>query len=113
MPIEKTLFCVVLTTFPEAEQAKKLAKSLVETKLAACVTVVPGSTSFYVWEGKLEETPECVLIIKTRSRGLPILMRHIKEKHSYSTPEIIVLPIVDGDKSYLDWVGANTIFSQR
>ncbi|MBI4677303.1 MAG: divalent-cation tolerance protein CutA [Elusimicrobia bacterium] len=111
--MDKTFFCVVLTTCPEAEQAKKLARSLVEAKLAGCVTVVPQAISFYHWENKLEETPECMLVIKTRSRSLPSLMRFIKEKHSYSTPEIITLPIVEGDRSYLDWLGANTIFSLR
>ncbi|MBI5622919.1 MAG: divalent-cation tolerance protein CutA [Elusimicrobia bacterium] len=111
--MDKIPFCVVMTTCPALDQAKAMAKGVVEAKLAGCATVIPGAMSFYFWEGKLEETPEFVLFIKTRSRALPSLMRHIREKHSYSTPEIIVLPIAEGDRSYLDWLGANTVFSQR
>lgn len=111
--MEKPPFRVVLTTCPDARSAGKTAKDLVRSKLAACVTLVPRAVSYYHWEGKLERTREIVLIIKTRARVLPVLMRRVKELHSYATPEIVALPIVEGDRDYLAWLGANTLSAQR
>ena len=101
-------FQVALVTVPDAPQARNLAKALVEAKLAACVNILPQVSSYYHWEGKLEETTEHLLVIKTRA-GLGVeLAQFIKERHSAKVPEVILLPIVEGDRPYLEWLGANT-----
>lgn len=105
-------FRVVLVTAPQLELAEKLAQGLVSSKLAACVTLIPQAVSYYHWEGKLEKTPEVQLIIKTKVGVLPTLIRYIKEHHSSKVPEIICLPLSEGDEGYLNWVGANTLFSK-
>lgn len=105
-------FRVVLVTAPELELAEKLAHGLVSSKLAACVTLIPQAVSYYHWEGKLEKAPEIQLIIKTKSGILPALIRYIKEHHSSKVPEIIGLTVSEGDQNYLNWVGANTLFSK-
>lgn len=103
-------FRVVLVAVPDEELANKLAKELVLGKLAACVNIVPQVTSYYRWEGKLEKSAELLLVIKTRSGLIPNLIRFVKENHSDKTPEIISLPIMEGEKQYLNWIGANTLF---
>lgn len=99
---------VVLITVPEAGAAEKIATGLIESRLAACVTVVPGAVSFYAWEGKLHRDAEFQLIIKTRGRFLPELTRFVKERHPAKVPEILALPVDDGDRQYLDWIAAAT-----
>lgn len=97
-------FCVVLTTVDQEDIAKSLAKSFVQNKLAACVTVLTQATSFYIWEGRLEEASEYLLLIKTHQEQCDALMAFIQEKHPYTLPELIALPIVAGSSAYLDWV---------
>ena len=99
-------FRVVLVSVPQSKLAEKIARGLVKNKLAACVTEIPQTTSHYYWEGKLEKTQEVVLLIKTKAGLLPKLMRFIKEKHGAKVPEIISLPIMEGDQAYLEWLGA-------
>lgn len=99
---------VVVCTAPDAATAEKLAQGVVEARLAACVNVLPGATSVYYWDGKLQKDAECVLLIKSRSGILPELTRFIKENHPAKLPEIIALPVDGGDRQYLDWVVAAT-----
>jgi len=94
---------VVLTTAPAGE-AEKLARSLVESRLAACVNVVPGLKSFYWWRGKLEEAGESLLIIKTTGEALESLTSRLREMHPYELPEIIAVPVEAGLEEYLEWV---------
>ena len=98
----------VLITAPNAETAEKLAHGLVTLRLAACVNVLPGIMSHYLWKGKLEREAEILLIAKTREARLPELSRWIKANHPAEVPEIVALPVVWGDKPYLDWVAAGT-----
>ncbi len=105
-------FIVILVTASNAEEADKLAQGLVETKLAACVTQLKGVVSTYVWEEKLQRDEEVLLIIKTRGGLWPNVRRYVRENHSAKVPEIIVLPIVEGDTDYLRWLGANTLFTK-
>lgn len=107
-----TDFRVVLVTAPEGELAEKLARGLVEGKLAACVNLVPQVKSVYRWEGKIETGKETLLVIKTRSGLLPQVERFVKELHSYTVPEVIALPIESGSRAYLDWLGANVLFAK-
>jgi len=98
---------VVLSTCAGVEEAEKLARLLLEERLAACVNIVPGSRSFYWWKGAIESSGECLLLVKS-SRGLFDRLRAAIEKaHSYEVPEVLALPIVDGSEQYLDWLQAN------
>ena len=96
---------VVLITAPRGKRAEVLAKGLVESRLAACVTVVPGVVSHYRWQGRLCRDAECLLLAKTSASMLPAMKRWIAMHHPYSVPEMIALPVVDGLKTYLDWLG--------
>jgi periplasmic divalent cation tolerance protein len=102
-------FIVVFVTVPNCAEAKKLAKLLLEKKLAACVNIVPKIESHYWWKGKLEKASELLLIIKTRKTLFPKLAAQVRKNHSYSVPEIISLPVADGSKAYLDWLKENTV----
>lgn len=96
---------VVLVTCGSSAEARKIARALVEGRLAACVNIlrVPVE-SVYRWEGKVEEAKEALLVIKTSRRRLPALERTIKRLHSYDLPEIIALPIAAGSSDYLAWI---------
>jgi periplasmic divalent cation tolerance protein len=95
---------VVLSTCPDPETARGLAADLVENGLAACVNIVPGLTSVYRWEGRTEESPECLMFIKTTQESMARLRQRIVELHPYELPEIVAVPVVDGLPAYLDWV---------
>ncbi len=95
---------VVFVTVPNKETAEKIAKSLIEARLAACVNIVDGLKSVYWWQGKIEEDNELLLIIKTRIEVFEELVLKIRELHPYSVPEIIGLPIIAGSKDYIDWL---------
>ncbi len=95
---------VVFSTAPSAEEAEKIARSLVDARLAACVNVVPGMRSFYRWKGSIEDAPEWLLVIKS-SRGRFDALRTVLEKlHSYEVPEVIALSVIDGAQNYLNWM---------
>ena len=95
---------VVFVTVPNKETAEKIARSLIEARLAACVNIVDGLKSVYWWQGKIEEDNELLLIIKTRIEVFEELVLKIRELHPYSVPEIIGLPIIAGSKDYIDWL---------
>ncbi len=95
---------VVFVTVPNREEAEKIARALIESRLAACVNIVNGLKSIYWWQGKIEEDNELLLIIKTRIEVFEELVLKIKELHPYTVPEIIGLPIIAGSKDYVDWL---------
>ena len=99
---------VVLVTCPNQASARRIAARLVEERLAACVNVMPHIRSFFRWQGRLERSPEVLLIIKTRKIVFPRLVRTILQVHPYKVPEIIALPIILGNQPYLDWVRHQT-----
>jgi len=94
----------VLTNLPDSESAFNLARQLVQLRLAACVNVLPGITSFYRWEGREEQASEVPVLIKTDAERYPELEAAIRERHPYSVPEVIAWPIERGLAAYLDWV---------
>ena len=96
--------CLILTTVPDEQTAKKLARNLVENRLAACVTATSPCDSFYRWEGKLTEDRELVLLIKTRTSLFSSVETMVNELHPYSIPELIALPIIRGSTPYLEWL---------
>jgi periplasmic divalent cation tolerance protein len=95
---------VVLSTCDSEEEAKRLARHLVEHHLAACVNILPGARSVYRWKGKIEDASEFVLIIKSSRPLFPALRAELEKAHSYEIPEVIALPILDGSEPYLNWL---------
>ena len=95
---------LVLTTASSQEEGRKLANTLVERRLAACVNILPKVDSIYRWKGKVEESQEFLLLIKTVDSAVPKLRDAIQGLHSYELPECIVLPIEDGSEAYLKWI---------
>jgi periplasmic divalent cation tolerance protein len=96
---------VVLTTVGSEEQAVSIAEELVEGKLAACVNIQPGVRSIYHWKGKLWDDEEFLLVIKTTTGAFESVRERIKKLHSYELPEILALPVADGDAGALEWIG--------
>jgi periplasmic divalent cation tolerance protein len=102
---QETRFRVVLVTCATLEEARKIARAVVEKHLAACVNIMTHAVeSFYTWEGKLEDSSEYLLMIKTSEERLGELQKRVLALHSYDTPEFVVLPIVAGSEPYLSWL---------
>lgn len=95
---------VVLTTTPDADEAGRLARLIVEERLAACVQILPPMTSVYVWEGKIHTESEHLLLIKTLEEKFEALSAFIKQHHSYDVPEIVALDAEKVSADYLDWL---------
>jgi periplasmic divalent cation tolerance protein len=98
---------VMLTTTPTREEAQKIAKLLIEEKLAACVQLLPIE-SFYFWQDKTQNEAEILLLIKTRAALFGPAIARIKEIHSYTVPEIVAMPFTAGFQGYFDWIGQVT-----
>ncbi len=96
---------IVLSTAGSEEEARKIARHLVEHQLAACVNIVPQVESIYRWQGKVESSREWLLLIKTTSARFAIVRDTIRELHSYELPECIAISIEDGSPGYLQWIG--------
>lgn len=95
---------VVLVTVPKEEEAVKIAKTIVEEKLAGCVNIVRGVRSIYSWQGKIEDDSELLMVIKTKATVFKELETRVKELHSYTVPEIIGIELKEGYRGYLDWL---------
>lgn len=106
--MNETDYVLVMTTLPADADATTFAHTLVETRLAACVNLLPGMDSIYRWEGRVEQERERQLVIKTARSRIVALWERVRELHPYDLPEFIVLPIVDGNDAYLRWVGEST-----
>jgi periplasmic divalent cation tolerance protein len=98
---------LVLSTTDSPELAEKIAAALVEAREAACVNIVPGVRSIYRWEGKVCSESECLLLIKSSAEKFAAIQRRIRLLHSYQIPEIIAVPISEGDPEYLKWLHAS------
>lgn len=95
---------VVLCSCDSEKEAMLLARRLVDQHLAACVNILKGARSIYRWKDKIEEASECMLTIKSRRDLFPALKAEVEKIHTYETPELIAIPIVDGAESYLAWL---------
>jgi periplasmic divalent cation tolerance protein len=95
---------VVLSPASSAAEAEAIARRLVEERLAACVNVVTGVRSFYRWKGKIENSPEWLLVIKSSRGRFEGLRAALETLHSYEVPEVIALPVVEGAANYLNWM---------
>ncbi|MEI7065309.1 divalent cation tolerance protein CutA [Dickeya chrysanthemi] len=98
---------VILCTAPDENCARQLAQSALDARLAACVTLLPGATSLYHWEGKLEQQTEIQLLLKSDREHQSALLTHLKQQHPYQTPELLVLPVEGGDSDSLSWLNAS------
>lgn len=101
-------FLMVYMTAKDAAEARAIGKALLTEKLAACINILDGMNSLYVWKGRFCDERESVIIAKTRSSLLPRLVRRVKQLHSYEVPCVVALPIVGGNGDFLAWVGKNT-----
>ena len=99
---------VVLSTAPDRATAARIARALVEERLAACVNIVPGVTSIYRWKGKVERDSEVLCVIKTRASLLARLSRRLEALHPYDVPEVVALKVSGGAKAYLEWIDEQT-----
>ena len=99
---------LVYCTCPDAEVGQDLARILVDEKLAACVSVLPGIRSVYRWQDKVEQDMECLLIIKSLESGFPALSARILENHPYELPEILAVPVSHGHPPYLAWISESS-----
>jgi periplasmic divalent cation tolerance protein len=95
---------LVLSTVGSAEDAERIARALVERRLAACVNVVPGLTSVYRWKGEVQAEPERLLLIKTRVQRFEALRQALVELHPYELPEVLAVPLEGGHAPYLAWL---------
>jgi periplasmic divalent cation tolerance protein len=100
---------VVISTCGSAEEAERLARMLVDERLAACVTVAPSVKSFYRWNGVVTDSAEWLLIIKSSRPLFAKLKTLLESNHTYEVPEVIALPIVDGSENYLNWIDRELI----
>jgi periplasmic divalent cation tolerance protein len=99
---------LVFTNVPDRTVAQRLAQTLIEERLAACVNVLADCTSVYRWEGKVESSSEVPMLIKTTAARYPALEQAIRNLHPYEVPEIVAVPISHGLADYLGWVAAET-----
>ncbi len=95
---------LVLTTFANSDDAARVVRILVEEKLAACGTLVPGARSIYAWEGKIEDSAETCVLLKTTAERFPDLETRLRELHPYDTPEIIAVDPTAVSDDYARWV---------
>ncbi|MEK7850734.1 MAG: divalent-cation tolerance protein CutA [Deltaproteobacteria bacterium] len=100
---------VVLITVSSPEEGEKIAKALLEKRVAACVNIIPGIRSIYRWQGKICDDRELLLMAKTTGVLFERVEKEVKSLHSYKVPEIIALPIIEGSDDYLSWIDENTV----
>ena len=102
------MYIVIFVTASNKKEAGNIARGLLKNKLAACVNILDKIESFFWWQGKVDNTKEALLIVKTRKALMNKLIKKVKSLHSYKVPEIIALPIICGDKKYLKWINEST-----
>ena len=95
---------IVLSAIGAQPEAQQIARTLVDERLAACVNVIPGVMSVYRWKGTVEREPELILMIKTVAERVDALKARLLELHPYELAEVVVIPIRDGHKPYLEWI---------
>ena len=101
---ESTELVVLFITTDSPEEAHKIAEVLIKQRKAACVNIVPGVSSLFWWQDKIESASENLLIVKTKASLLNEIIRLVIENHSYEVPEVVALPIVGGNQDYLEWI---------
>jgi periplasmic divalent cation tolerance protein len=95
---------VIFIATSNKKEAERLAGGLVKNKFAACVNLMDNITSVFWWEGKIDRASEVLLMVKSKKTKIPKIIKLVKSLHSYEVPEIVVLPIIAGEKKYLNWI---------
>jgi periplasmic divalent cation tolerance protein len=98
---------VILSTCATEEEAERLARLLVEDRLAACVSVIPRMRSFYRWKGAIESAGECLLLIKSSRELFDSVRARLEAAHSYEVSELLALPVIEGAANYMNWLDTN------
>ena len=98
------LYVIFYVTVSDKAEAERIVRVLLEQKCVACVSIVPGVESYFWWEGQIDTAQEFLLIGKTNKQLAETVKQKVKELHSYEVPEIIFVPVVDGNQPYLDWI---------
>lgn len=101
-------YVCILVTASSHDEARNLARALLEARLAGCVKIIASVESHYWWQGVLEHATECQLVIKSRAALVRDVIACVKANHTYTVPEVIALPVIDGNPDYLDWLGKET-----
>ena len=99
-------YIIILVTAKDKQEAEKIMQLLLNERLIACGNIVSPVTSFFHWSGKIDGAEECLIVMKSRMDLFAQVVERVKGLHSYEVPEVLALPIVDGLKAYLDWVGS-------
>jgi periplasmic divalent cation tolerance protein len=99
---------LVYATFPSRAEAERIGSRLVDEGLAACVNILPGMVSIYIWEGKRHQDEECAMIVKSRASLAAAVIRTVRSLHPYENPALVVLDIEGGSQPFLDWILAQT-----
>ena len=99
-----TEYIVIFITAPDEDVAQRIARALVEEKLAGCVNIIKDIRSIYFWQGRVEDEPEVLMVVKTKRELFNKLKDRVKSVHPYSVPEIIAMPIIEGSEDYLKWL---------
>lgn len=100
-----TDFIIVLVTTKDKAEAEKISQTLLSEKLIACANIISGVTSCFLWQGKTNQSEECLIVMKTRKSLFSQLQLCVRALHSYEVPEVLALPIIDGSEAYLSWLG--------
>jgi periplasmic divalent cation tolerance protein len=95
---------LIYITAKDKAEARKIGSELLESKLAACVNIIDNMNSLYVWEGKIQDDKEVILIAKTTEARVPLLIEKVKTLHSYDCPCIVSIPVSDGNDEFLEWI---------
>ncbi|UCF45512.1 MAG: divalent-cation tolerance protein CutA [Candidatus Bathyarchaeota archaeon] len=95
-----------MVTTASKQEAEKIAQHVLKERLIACANIIGPISSFFYWSGKMEKAEEYLILMKSRKDLFKQLAETVKALHSYEVPEIIVFPIVEGSKAYLDWMGS-------
>ena len=98
------MYIAVFITAGNKAEAKKIARALIGKKLAACVNIIGGIESIFRWGGKIDSGKESLLVVKTKKSRFAALVKAVQSVHSYELPEMIAMPIVAGEKKYLEWI---------
>ena len=104
-----TSHIVILVTAKDKKEATTIAKGLLEAKLIACANIIDGVQSLFWWQGKIDSLKEVVMVLKTKKNLFKKVLTRVKALHSYQTPEIIALPIVNGSEDYLKWINSSCV----
>jgi periplasmic divalent cation tolerance protein len=106
--VTRAVVSMVWTTVPDDDVARRLARELVEARLVACVNILPAIRSIYRWQGKIDDTAEVLMVMKTAASRVPALITEVERRHPYDVPEVVAMEISTGSTPYLDWVVRET-----